>query len=234
MNDRTTEHAAVEQSSRRWPAAAGPPPRRSPRGEAVPPNQRSLRPHDGVQSNAKVYQANSSAGLWPGDHQRPQARETSGSPCFERQRSRLIGQEALRGRQDAPATAVVINAGSPRARRAVRTDSSGGFLPLSYLWTAARSAGKAVKCPRRRTDGIGCRFPCVATRHKLPPHDGINNTHDGDESGPNKPYRWLITSQDCNRIAKNRGWYHYEANRHCNGGSAARMREGAPGCRWKV
>ena len=231
MNDRTTEQAAVEQSSRRWSAAAGPPPLRSPPGEAVSPNQRSLRPHDGVQSNAKVYQANSSAGLWPGDLQRPHARETGGSPRFQRQRSRLIGQGALRGRQDGRPPLTLDH---QQARRAVRTNSSGGFLTLSYLWTAARSAGKAVKCPRRRTDGIGCRFPCVATRHKLPPHGGINNTHDGDESGPNKPYRWLITSQDCNRIAKNRGWYHYEANRHCNGGSAARMREGAPGCRWKV
>ena len=121
-----------------------------------------------------------------------------------------------------------------QARCAIRTGRSGGFLTLSCLGTAARAPGRRSKCPRRRTDGTDGRFPCVAPRHKLPHNDGINNTHDGDESGPNKPYRWLITSQDCNRIAKNRGWYHYEANRHCNGGSAARMREGAPGCRWKV
>ena len=94
-----------------------------------------------------------------------------------------------------------------QARRALRTGSSGGFLTLSYLGTAARAPGRRSKCPRRRTDGTDCRFPCVAPRHKLPHNDGINNTHDGDESGPNKPHRWSITSQDCNRTANNRGWY---------------------------
>ena len=94
-----------------------------------------------------------------------------------------------------------------QARRAVRTNSSGGFLTLSYLGTAARAPGRRSKCPRRRTDGTDCRFPCVAPRHKLPHNDGINNTHDGDESGPNKPHRWSITSQDCNRTANNRVWY---------------------------
>ena len=180
MNDRTTEHAVVEQSSRRWSAAAGPPPLRSPPGEAVSPNQRSLRPHDGVQSNAKVYQANSSAGLWPGDLQRPHARETSGSPRFERQRSRLIGQGALRGRQDGRPPLPLDH---QQARRAVRTNSSGGFLTLSYPRAAATAPDRRSKCPRRRTDGTDCRFPCVAPRHKLPHNDGINNTHHGDESG---------------------------------------------------
>ena len=94
-----------------------------------------------------------------------------------------------------------------QARRALRTGSSGGFLTLSYLGTAARAHGRRSKCPRRRTDGTDCRFPCVAPQHKLPHNDGINNTHDGDESGPNKPHRWSITSQDCNRTANNRGWY---------------------------
>ena len=167
MNDRTTEHAVVEQSSRRWSAAAGPPPRRSPRGEAVSPNQRSLRPHDGVQSNAKVYQANSSAGLWPGDLQRPHARETSGSPRFERQRSRLIGQGALRGRQDGRPPLTLDH---QQARRAVRTNSSGGFLTLSYPGAAATAPDRRSTCPRHGAQtATCCRFPCVAARHKLPP-----------------------------------------------------------------
>ena len=102
---------------------------------------------------------------------------------------------------------VVIDTDHQQARRAIRTGRSGGFLTLSYLGTAARAPGRRSKCPRRRTDGTDCRFPCVAPRHKLPHNDGINNTHDGDESGPNKPHRWSITSQECNRTANNRGWY---------------------------
>ena len=183
MNDRTTEQAAVEQSSRRWPATAGPPPRRSPRGEAVPPNQRSLRPHDGVQSNAKVYQANSSAGLWPGDLQRPHARETSGSPRFERQRSRLIGQGALRGRQDGRPPLTLDH---QQARRAVRTNSSGGFLTLSYPGAAATAPDRRSTCPRH-----GAQTAHVANfrawRHDTNylHDDGVNNMHDHNESATN-------------------------------------------------
>ena len=157
MNDRTTEHGAVEQSSRRWTATAGPPPRCSPRGEAVPPNQRSLRPHDGVQSNAKVYQANSSAGLWPGDLQRPHARETSGSPSFERQRSRLIGQGALRGRQDGSATAVVIDAGSPTSTPCNTHGTQRGIPDAQLPGDGSQSPWEAVKMPT-----------AAHRRHRLP------------------------------------------------------------------
>ena len=62
-----------------------------------------------------------------------------------------------------------------QARRALRTGSSGGFLTLSYLGTAARAPGRRSKCPRRRTDGTDCRFPCVAPRHKLP-HNAASTT----------------------------------------------------------